>query len=160
MDNKVNLHLYAASDKEALERFVLPEEQVIFSALPKDVLDEAIQDKCMYPVVIASGDIHAGFFILHEGPDIGEYTANPNAMLLRSFSIDYRYQGQGIAKTAMLQLPEFMKSRFPGRNEVVLAVNRRNKAAQAVYIAAGFQDKGRLIEGPIGPQHIYHLALD
>lgn len=152
--------MYLPSDEELLERFELPEEQVLYSALPKDVLAEAIQDNCRYAVVITYEEIPAGFFILHEGPDIGEFTANPDAMLLRSFSIDYRYQGQGIAKMAMVQLPEFMKSRFPGRTEVVLAVNKRNKAAQAVYLAAGFQDKGRLIEGPIGPQHIYHLALD
>ncbi|MNJ42925.1 hypothetical protein D3C77_379080 [compost metagenome] len=149
--------MYLPGDKESLERFELPEEQVLFSTLPKDVLPIAIQDEHQYPVVITYEESAAGFFILHEGPDIGEFTANPDAMLLRSFSIDFRYQGQGIAKTAMLQLPNFMKSHFPGRNEVVLAVNKRNKAAQAVYLAAGFEDKGRLIDGPIGPQHIYHL---
>ncbi|GAA0134331.1 GNAT family N-acetyltransferase [Paenibacillus sp. YSY-4.3] len=160
MNNKVSLRLYLPSDKVPLERFELPEEQVLFSALPKDVLDEANRDEYQYPVVITYEEIPAGFFILHEGPDIEEFTVNPDAMLLRSFSIDYRYQGQGLAKTAMLQLPEFMKSRFPGHNEVALAVNKRNKVAQAVYMAAGFQDKGKLIEGPIGPQHIYHLALN
>ncbi|WP_055108311.1 GNAT family N-acetyltransferase [Paenibacillus ihumii] len=159
MTNNVSLREYLPGDMEALERYELPEGQILFSALPKEVLSEAIQDSHRYPVVIVCGESLVGFFILHEGPAIAEFTPNPQAMLLRSFSIDYRHQGQGIAKQAMLQLPEFMKSRFPGRNEIVLAVNKRNKAAQTVYLAAGFRDEGRLIEGPIGPQHIYHLII-
>lgn len=157
--SKVALRLYQQRDREYLERFELPEGQIEFSALPTDVLEQAIQDDERYPVVIMYEEKLVGFFILQEGSNIASFTTNANAMLLQSFSVDYRHQGQGIAKRAMIQLPEFMKSQFPGRNEVVLGVNKRNKAAQAVYLAAGFRDGGRLIDGPIGPQHIYHLAL-
>ncbi|WP_164515139.1 GNAT family N-acetyltransferase [Paenibacillus lentus] len=156
---KVALRHYEQKDREYLERFELPEGQIEFSALPKDVLELAIQDQERYPVVIMYEQKIVGFFILYEGPNIASFTANTSAMLLQSFSVDYRHQGQGIAKGAMLQLPEFMKNQFPGRNEIVLGVNKRNKAAQAVYLAAGFRDGGRLIDGPIGPQHIYHLTL-
>lgn len=157
--SKVALRQYQQEDREYLERFELPVGQIEFSALPKEVLDQAIHDDERYPVVIRYEQKIVGFFILHEGPNIASFTANISAILLQSFSIDYRYQGQGIAKGAMLQLPEFIRNQFPGRNEVVLGVNKRNKAAQAVYLAAGFRDEGRLINGPIGLQHIYHLAL-
>ncbi|MNJ36269.1 hypothetical protein D3C77_310510 [compost metagenome] len=157
--SKVILRPYLPMDRECLESFELPEGQIEFSALPKDVLEQAIQDDERYPVVILYEQKIAGFFTLQEGPNIANFAINSNAMLLQSFSIDYQHQGQGVAKGAMLQLPEFMKSQFPGRNEVVLSVNKRNKAAQAVYLSAGFRDNGRLIDGPIGPQHIYHLAL-
>lgn len=157
--SKVTLRLYLSTDRKALEGFELPDGQIEFSALPEDVLEEAIRDKDRYPVVIIFEQRPIGFFILDEGPDIASFTTNTGAMLLRSFSIDYRHQGRGFAKRAMLQLPDFIKSQFPGRNEIVLAVNKRNKAAQAVYLAAGFRDEGKWMDGPIGPQHIYHLAL-
>lgn len=157
--SEVTLRLYLPADREALMGFELPDGQIEFSALPGDVLEEAIGDKDRYPVVVIYKQRPVGFFILHEGPDIANFTTNTSAMLLRSFLIDYQHQGQGLAKRAMLQLPDFIESQFPGRNEIVLAVNKRNKAAQAVYLAAGFRDEGKWMDGPIGPQHIYHLAL-
>ncbi|WP_259347129.1 hypothetical protein [Niallia taxi] len=40
------------------------------------------------------------------------------------------------------QLPLVVKGNFPFSNEIILAVNKENAAAQLVYKKAGFIDKG------------------
>ena len=80
--------------------------------------------------------------------------------MLRTFSTDQRYQGKGHAKKALQLLPEFTQVNFPNANEMILAVNKQNKTAQALYQKSGFQRLERVVEGEYGPMYLMSLRLD
>ncbi|MGE7269956.1 GNAT family N-acetyltransferase [Brevibacillus panacihumi] len=156
---EVHLSLYDEAFTEALLQFSLPEEQLSFTALPNKVLEETLRDPDRYPVVIVAEGIPVGFFVLHVGEGIGEYTSNPRAILLRALSVTEEHQGKGYAKKAMLALPNFVAEHLPGKEEIILAVNERNLAAKQLYEKSGFVDKGITRMGPIGRQYMLHYFL-
>ncbi|WP_239565572.1 GNAT family N-acetyltransferase [Brevibacillus fulvus] len=155
----IKLDFYRAEYEAALRAFQLPDNQLEFTALPAWVLEEALRDPHRYPIVILDGDEPVGFFILHEGEGIAPFTDNPQALLLRAFLIDFRKQGKGYAKAGMGLLPAFVAEHFPGKEEVVLAVNMRNLPAKRLYEKVGFRDRGETRMGAKGPQHLLYLPL-
>ncbi|MBM6995179.1 GNAT family N-acetyltransferase [Paenibacillus sp. DXFW5] len=156
------LRFYAKEeDFETLQGFELLSEQVEFTALPGEALEVAAQDPNRYPVVIQSAEGETvGFFVLHLNAGSDLLVDNPRAILLRALSVDFRQQGKGYAKAAMLQLPAFVREHFPEVDEIVLAVNARNLTAQRLYLQVGFEDRGLTRLGPVGLQHIYHFKVE
>ena len=59
----------------------------------------------------------------------------------------------------MSLLGEFAAEEFPNCNEIVLAVNHKNIAAQKLYLKVGFRDTGIRKMGKIGEQYIMNLIL-
>lgn len=156
----ISLSFYDEKFLEALERFELPENQAGFTALPSGALEMSVNDPDRFPVVIlANGRGPAGFFVLHRNSDFVPLVGNPRALLLRALSVDFKHQGKGYATAAMLQLPSFVREHFPEADEIVLAVNHQNYAAQKIYAKAGFEDRGLTKMGPKGLQHIYHYRI-
>lgn len=156
----VTLSFYKPEHLDALNGFDLHEEDKKFSALPQDILTQAIIIRDRYPTVILNGGRPVGFFILHTSKEtISPYSNNAFAILLSALSLHAPHQGKGYAKQAMLQLPDFVKSYFPWCDEIVLAVNHLNLRAKHLYRTTGFIDKGRRKIGPVGEQYILHHFL-
>lgn len=155
----VKLRFYQDSDRKALNAFSLSEEQEEFTVYPREALKICKLDIGRRPVVISADDEPVGFFVLHSGEEIGEYSTNPDAILLRAFCIDRGSQGKGVAKAAMKQLPSFTEKYFQDKNEIILAVNLRNFAAKSLYRKAGFYDTGTQKLGRKGPMHIFSFHL-
>ncbi|MBD7939039.1 GNAT family N-acetyltransferase [Cytobacillus sp. Sa5YUA1] len=153
---EVQLAFYREEHLDILNRFELPETQAKFTALPKEKV--AVSDG-QYRVVILSKKVPVGFFLLHSTKRVSEYTTNPHAMLLTALSIDYKHQGKGYAKEAMVDLKAFITTHFPDCNEVVLAVNHKNLPAQNLYKNVGFVDTGERKIGKIGEQLILRLEM-
>ncbi|MDR7073480.1 GNAT family N-acetyltransferase [Fictibacillus barbaricus] len=155
-----SLSFYDQTYHEELLAFYLPLEQEQFTALPVDALRKCNEDPGRYPIVITDISGKAvGFFVLHEGENIRDYTSNTNAMVIRALSINQVEQGKGYAKEAMLQLPEFVSKNFPEINELILSVNFKNETAKKVYEKAGFEDRGQIKHGPAGPQYVMHYDI-
>jgi RimJ/RimL family protein N-acetyltransferase len=77
------------------------------------------------------------------------------ALGLRSFFIDHRRQGQGLATQALSALIADAGTRHPDARLLVLLVNRRNLPALRLYLRARFVDTGELYHGGrSGPQHL------
>ncbi|MCP1306650.1 GNAT family N-acetyltransferase [Paenibacillus tyrfis] len=159
-EQEVQLRFYRREHDVALRAFELPEEQAQFTALPGEVLEASLNDENQYPVVILAGDMPVGFFVLHRGEVTVPFSDNPNAILLRAFSVDRAHQGRGYAKRGMQNAAAFVAKHLPGVEEIVLAVNERNLVAKRLYEASGFRDTGRKRQGPIGMQHILSLSLE
>lgn len=153
MTEEVTLKFYDDSYYNDLKQYVLTEEDVYFSARPLDVLESCLNDPRRRMVLILRGGV-AGVFILQSGSVVKEYSDNPNALVMFSYSVDSRKQGQGIATGSFRKLDDFVKEHYDNVDEVVLGVNVRNKSAQRVYEKAGFEDTGRSFEGPVGRQII------
>lgn len=120
----VTLSFYKPEHADRLNGFVLSEEDKMFSALPKDVLPQALVIRDRYPTVILKEDSPVGFFILHTSKEtIAPYSNNVSAILLSALSLHASQQGKGYAKQAMPQLPAFIANYFPWCDEIVLAVN-------------------------------------
>ncbi|MGG4494275.1 GNAT family N-acetyltransferase [Brevibacillus reuszeri] len=158
MDTASHVGLQHFTDQhiDALNRFELPEEQGQFTSLPEKVLGVT---EGQYRIVITSDSVPVGFFLLHATQRVKEYTDNPNAMLLTSFSINFAEQGKGFAKKGLLLLPDFVHAEFPDCDEIALAVNHKNVPAQKLYLHTGFTDTGLRRMGAIGEQFIFRLAL-
>ncbi|MBD7965023.1 GNAT family N-acetyltransferase [Fictibacillus norfolkensis] len=145
--------------RDALNAFYLPQEQEKFTAMPSDALKKCEKDQGRHPVVIEANGKTVGFVVLHKGENIQDFTANPNAMVIRALSINHSEQGKGYAKDAMLQLPLFISKHFPEVNELILAVNFKNDSAKKLYEKVGFVDRGQIKPGPVGPQYVLHYDV-
>ncbi|WP_028594479.1 GNAT family N-acetyltransferase [Paenibacillus assamensis] len=154
---EVKLAFYRSEHLASLQQFKLPKEQEKFTALPVDMLEVVTEGQ--YLVVIEHASDAVGFFMLHATKRVMQYTDNPHAMLLTALSIDHAQQGRGFAKRGMKQLSAFVQEHFPTCNEIVLAVNYRNTAAQQLYLNVGFEDSGRRKEGPLGEQWIMSYLI-
>lgn len=148
---KVNLQFYKSEYFESLSRFELPEEQEQFTALPIHSLEMTHE---RHPIVILINNEPVGFFVLHSSDRVKEYSDNPNAMLLTALSINHSHQGKGYAKEGMKQIESFVKQKFPACDEIVLAVNKRNMAAQKLYEKVGYKDTGSRKMGKNGEQFV------
>lgn len=155
----IALRFVTEDDHVHLVNYDLTEEQLLFTATPMGSIEMAEREPDRYPSVILYGESVAGYFALHTNEGPKPYSDNPNAVLLRSYSIRNSCQGRGIAQESMRLLPEFVKEHFPGVNEIVLAVNYQNAAAQHIYQKAGFIDTGKRVTGRSGEQYIYSLPL-
>ncbi|WP_208586145.1 GNAT family N-acetyltransferase [Gracilibacillus suaedae] len=150
----IELRHFEIEHLEVLNSFELPSEQAQFTSLPinyKEVTEG------QHRIVIVNDREPVGFFILHATDRVKEYSDNPQAMLLTSLSINQAKQGKGYAKEAMKLLRKFVITEFPDCNEIVLAVNHKNTAAQKLYVKVGFQDTGKRKHGPIGEQFVMKL---
>jgi RimJ/RimL family protein N-acetyltransferase len=156
----IRLSFFKKEHEAGLKKFQLPPEQLEFTAMPIEALAVAIKDTHRNSVVVLREDIPVGFFVLSDGLDIKEYTNNPNAFILRAFSIDYLDQRKGYAKEALRLLPDFVRENFRGKTEIALAVNDRNISARKLYMKQGFVDQGKRKMGRKGEQWILHLFLN
>lgn len=150
------LRHFSTNHLDALNSFELPKNQGQFTSPPNQFKEVAEGE---YRIVILHNAKPVGFFLLHATDRVKGYSSNPGAMLLTSFSINYEEQGKGYAKQAMLLLKEFVVTEFPNCNEIVLAVNYKNIAAQQLYLKVGFHDTGKRKVGPIGEQFIMNLTI-
>lgn len=139
--------------------YTLSDVQGRFSALPKAWFDN--QDDTACKIVICHQGVAVGFFVLDTGQDRAGYSNNPQAVLLRSMSINPIYQGKGYAKQALNHkvLRAFCQKHLPDCNQIVLGVNHANITAQKLYQSRGFVRTQRIFMGKKGVQLIYELVL-
>jgi len=158
-EQNIQLSFYEKKDQASLENYHLTEQQLKYSGHPLECLQDCFQDNERHPIVIRDGEKVAGFFILHGWGGVKAYSDNRNAFLLRAFSVNSTFQGQGIATKALKLLDSFVNENFPSINEIILAVNHRNTIAQHVYIKAGFKDTGKRAMGGQGEMFLLHKSI-
>ncbi|WP_300669131.1 GNAT family N-acetyltransferase [Soonwooa sp.] len=143
-----------------LMAYDLDEEQAEFSRIPAQVLTDPkmMTNQHFHHCILFDGKV-VGFFTLDFSDERLTYSSNKDAVLLRSLSINPAFQGKGIAKSVMLQLPDWVKTHFPRANEIVFGVNIRNKNAYELYLKTGYSDSGNIYEGKKGPQNLMFKTL-
>ncbi len=158
MPNELVVRPFVENDYLAITTYCLPEEQAIYTSLPIDVIKTFEKDSDNQPFVIYLERDLIGCFALHTNGNA--YTKNKNAILLKSFSIDARYQQKGLAYQSLKALPEIIKHHFPEKKEIILTVHHTNTPAINLYRKADFIDFGHKFEGEFGEEWILHFNLD
>ncbi|MBI5975945.1 GNAT family N-acetyltransferase [Staphylococcus canis] len=157
----ITIQLFEEQYREALNQFKLSERQMIYSSLPKDVLDDALNDENREAnVVINDNGEVVGFFVLHKHYQHEGYDTPKEVVYVRSLSVNEAYQGNGYGTKIMMILPEYVQTVFPDFNHLFLVVDAENEAAWNVYERAGFMHTATKEEGPIGKERLYYLDLD
>ncbi|MFJ8064986.1 GNAT family N-acetyltransferase [Psychrobacillus sp. NPDC096426] len=156
----IELVTYDEKYRIALEDYPLTEEQLGFTGHPLELLERCTNIATYTPIIILEEEQVAGFFVLDTGADKFHYTDHPESILLRGYSIHPAYQGRGIAKISLALISPYVKENFPQINQIVLGVNEANKAAQSLYIKAGFIDVGKRFTGRSGVQIAMCLKLN
>ena len=156
----MKLTFYDEMLRKNLNDYNLTEEQLRFTMAPIRAVEISINDKERFPVVQLNDDTDiVTFFVLHVGSGVEDYSDNEHAILLRAFSTDARFVGQGYAKNALRLLPIFVQSNFAYVNEIVLAVDVANEIAKNLYDQAGFIPTNRTTRGRNGEQNILKYIL-
>ncbi|MFJ7647268.1 GNAT family N-acetyltransferase [Lysinibacillus sp. NPDC097279] len=143
----MQLYIFEDNFMHLIEQYQLTEEQLEFTGTPQECLELAKADANRHSILAIDEGKLVVFFVLHRNEGVKPYSNNENAILIRAFSTDNRHQGKGYAKKALMLLPEFVKEHFSGINEIVLAVNVKNEAAQGLYKKCGYIDKGERVMG-------------
>lgn len=159
MINKKEVSLSLYTSKVSVE-YKLPSDQLEFSGMPQDIIDRDKENPLKHFVIIHARKEVAGFLELDESDDRKKYSNNPNALLLRGFSVNPKFQGRGIATGSIYALQEFMCSEFQNFDEVVLGVNARNKPAKRLFEKAGFEDTGRRFMRSSGEQIVMSMRIE
>lgn len=157
---KLEIRPYTKMDNRKIANYSLPEEQALYTSLPLDVVEAFQQDPYNLPFVIYAETVLVGCFAFYTDPSGNIYTRNEKALLLKSFSIDSRFQNRGYALATLHSLPEISKQLFPDKQEIILTVHHTNTPARNLYEKAGFLDKGLRFAGAYGEELILHYALE
>lgn len=141
--------------------YVLNEDQLRFTASVEQALEniKARNGKEAFPIIILEDENPAGFFVLDFGKDKLDMTDNEHAVLIRSLSVNPDMQGRGIGKEAMMKVDDFIRKHFENCNEVVLAVNEKNKSAYHLYTRTGYSYDGKTRAGRSGIQYLMYKKL-
>jgi len=146
----MELCFYVEGFKKVIEQYQITEEQLKFTGSPIESMKLVNEDPNRFAILAIEEGKLVTYFNLHKDDGVKPFSTHPNAILLRTFSTDFRYQGKGYAKQALKLLPSFIKQHFSNINEIVLAVNVRNEAAQALYKKCNFVDEGERRMGEKG----------
>ncbi|MFC7686556.1 GNAT family N-acetyltransferase [Ureibacillus sp. GCM10028918] len=146
----MELCFYDEKYKEAIEQYQITEDQLRFTGSPMECTQLSNEDSDRYVILSIEGGNLVTYFNLHQNKGVEPYSKNPNAILLRAFSTDFRYLGKGYAKQALKLLPAFINQHFNHINEIVLAVNLKNVLAQNLYEKCGYVDEGERRMGKKG----------
>ena len=138
----MKLHFYHPELDKHIEEYILTDEQLQFTGIPKESIEFSKSEGNHYPILALENEQLVTFFALHTCEGVQPYSANANAILIRTFSTNFHHQRKGYAQQALSLVPEFVTEHFAGINEIILAVNVRNKPAQALYKKCGFVDEG------------------
>jgi len=155
----MQLYFYNERFRNAIEEYNLTEEQLRYTGTPVASINLSSQDPDRESILAMEGDTLVTFFDLHKNEGARPFSDNKQVILVRAFSTDFRHQGKGHAYNALMLLPDFVKEHYQDINEIVLAVNLENNAAQGLYKKCGYIDEGERRMGTKGELIImsYHL---
>lgn len=143
---------------DQLRQVSVAPEQVVFSGQPAEFVD--LNDTEIDVHVILHGNQVAGMFRIDRAFHMHHRFAAQSIYGLRTFLIDQRQQGRGIAKACCAQLRDYLSGHYPDAEAIMLTVNLRNPNARKAYLGGGFIDTGaQYMDGGAGPQHILKLPL-
>jgi RimJ/RimL family protein N-acetyltransferase len=139
-------------------------DQRDFTLPASAVLEKSRHEPERRTFAIFLGELHAakvvGIGVLQpDGADRDVWPSGQPHVVLRGFSVDAGYQGQGIGTSATGEAVALAQRAFPTAAAVVLTVHVDNVAGQRAYERAGFTYTGRRVLGRAGEEHVMSTPL-
>lgn len=154
----MELQSFNPTYQHLIDEYQLAESQLQFTGHPRECV--TLTSHSRTPVLALVEGKLVTYFDLHQAEGVTPYSDNEQAILVRAFSTEVNEQGKGYAKQALQLLPAFVQTNFPHINEIVLAVNTANTAAQNLYKKCGFKDFGERRQGSKGELIVMSLLLE
>jgi Acetyltransferases, including N-acetylases of ribosomal proteins len=157
----INIRKFTEADREHLENYILSERQRVYSSMPLEVLDDALNDVNRTANVVVTDDGKViGFFVLHKHYQHEGYSTPHEVVYVRSLSINEKYQGNGYGTAVAQNLPVYVQENISSFDHLYLVVDGENAGAWNLYERAGFLHLATKEEGPIGKERLYYLDLN
>ena len=154
----ISIEKYSKKWAEQVNQLSVKPEQVAFTVSDINEL-LSILTPLEHPCLIIKNNQVVGFFLLDLNYSAIYHFAD-KAIGIRSLLVDQRFQGQGIAREAINNIPRYVGCHYPEFEVLQLTVNCRNKAAYACYQKCGFETLDSLyLGGPVGPQFVMQRNL-
>lgn len=148
---------YSREYASFIHRYQLTNDDLRFTKLPPEAMESS--DPTINHILVMDQGQLVTFFSLDEKKDMEPFAAYSEALVIRSFSTDTRFQGRGYGQEVFRLLPAFMEQHFPAFTELVLAVNTENEAGQALYEKCGFMDTLQCARGRSGTVNIMRKVV-
>ena len=103
-------------------------------------------------------EVPQGIFVLKRRTLLPTWAEGRTATL-HALMIDRRFQGAGLGRYCLQQLPELATGLWPELEQLMLAVDPCNHVAQAMYKALGWQDAGNAHRTSTGFERRMVLSL-
>jgi ribosomal protein S18 acetylase RimI-like enzyme len=154
---------YAALRKvqrQELELIELPHEQKMFAGDIFGALNTLVSasEKDIQGFALLVDDTPRGFFLLKRGALLPPW-ADADSATLHALMIDVEWQGRGLGKQCLQQLPEVAKAAWPDIGKLMLSVDADNHVAIKLYTGLGWIDDGNAYRGRVGYERRMVLAL-
>lgn len=151
------------ADRHSVCELAVADHQSDFVLPIAEILSNKHEDEDFHVIGFDHSELGSriiGFFMLDHSfarhPEFSQF----GELGLRAYFIDARYQGKGYGRQSCLLMGQYVTRHYPAVSNLVLTVNQRNTAAQALYLACGFLDSQTVyLGGPAGPQNIMYLPL-
>lgn len=146
--------------RDELELLELPHEQKMYSG---DIFG-ALHTLLSAPEAHVRGfallvdDMPRGFFLLKRGLFLPPW-ADADAVTLHALMIDVEWQGKGLGRQCMLDLPDIVRALWPETRQLMLAVDPQNRAAIKLYLGLCWRDDGIACRGRVDYERRMVLAL-
>src|SRR5699024_1346782 len=128
--NDITIREYREEDRGSLETFQLSEKQQVYSSLPKDVLEDAVNDPDRTACVVENGEGEiVGFFVLHKYYQHEGYDTPHEVVYIRSLSINEKLQGRGYGTKVAMALPQYVQEKYTSLDHLYLVVDAENQGA-------------------------------
>lgn len=129
-----------------IRNYYLPENQLMFTKTPYESINRRINDDSFCPMLIICDKNIIGFFVLDfSANEIREYTDNKNSVLLRSFSINFIYQGKGYGAKSLLKIKQYILYNYNYIDEIFIIVDIINNIAIKLYKKCNYVEE-KIIE--------------
>lgn len=148
---------YAKEFAPLIHNYQLTNDDLRFTQSPREALESS--DPGLNHILVMHQGQLVTFFSLDEDTSSEPFTDNAQALIIRFFSTDTRFQGLGYGQQVFQVLPAFIEKYFPAITEIALAVNAENEAGQALYKKCGFQDTLQCASGRTGTVNIMQKDL-
>lgn len=148
----------------SLARIDISPDQRDFSMPASAVLEKSRLDPARRTFAIFLAGLRApqvvGVGVLQpDGADCDAWPSRQPHVVLRGFSVDAGYQGQGIGTAATGKALDLAQRTFPMADAVVLTVHVNNVVGQRAYERAGFSYTGRRVSGRAGEEYVMSRPL-